>query len=57
MVLTGDVALYNEYLPGNPHAARLEKKVEDIYKELCDEPLPTGRYYITLTVDGVITDT
>merc|ERR1711862_673550 len=57
MVLSGEVALYNGYLPGDPHQARLDKKVEDIYKELCEAEFPTGRYYVVLTVDGVITDT
>jgi len=55
MVLCGDLAIYNGYLPKNPHAARLGKKIEELVKEINPEfDLPESRYYITLTVDGVI---
>jgi ubiquitin-activating enzyme E1 len=32
MVTCGEVALYNAYLPGNKHAARLSEKIEDVYR-------------------------
>ena len=57
MVLSGVAAIYNGNLPGDPQKARLDRKIEDIYKELNECDFPTGRYYIVLTVDGVITDT
>jgi len=34
MVTCGDVALYNAYLPGNKHAARLTQSIEEVYKTI-----------------------
>ena len=34
MVACGRLALYNAYLPGNKHKARLDRKIEDVYAEI-----------------------
>ena len=36
MVTCGQIALYNAYLPGNKHADRKTKKVEEVYKEIAE---------------------
>ena len=57
MITTGNIALYNAYLPNNKHASRLPMKVEDIFREMSDLGLPGGRYYLILEVGGSIKDT
>ena len=37
LVSCGQYAVYNAYLPGNKHAPRLEKKVEDVYVQVSEE--------------------
>jgi len=54
MVTCGDVALYNAYLPGNKHAARLTQKIEDIYAQVSQKPIPEGRRYLRIDVGGSI---
>lgn len=54
LITIGTVLLYNAYLPGNKHGARLPKKVEDIYREISQKDLPAGRKYVVLEVGGVI---
>ena len=48
LLSSGTLALYNSYLPGKKHAPRLERKIEDVFKEI-GAPL-AGRNYITLEV-------
>jgi hypothetical protein len=36
MINCGVLTIYNAYLPGNTHADRLPKKVEDVYKEISE---------------------
>ena len=57
LVSCGDFAMYNSYLPGGKHKARLAKKIEDVYKEISEEPLPVGRYYLRLELGGAVKDT
>jgi hypothetical protein len=52
MVTCGNVAVYNAYLPGN--APRLEKKIEDIVKDLSGKDLPAGREYLVLETGGIV---
>lgn len=54
MVTCGSVAIYNMYLPGNRHAPRLPKKMEDINKEITGKDQPEGRNYLILETGGVI---
>lgn len=58
LVSSGTFALYNGYLPGNKHAARLARNIEDVYFELCgkDNPLPEGRTYLSLDIAGETLD-
>jgi hypothetical protein len=56
LVSAGNYALYNSYLPGNKHKARLQMKVEDVYKEVSDEPLVGGRKYIQMELGGSCKD-
>jgi ubiquitin-activating enzyme E1 len=50
LVSCGRLALFNAYLPGNKHKPRLERKIEDIYREISDEPIPEGRRYLILDI-------
>ena len=52
----GNYALYNAYLPGNKHKARLQQKVEDVYNQVSEEKLPPGRKYIQLEIGGCVKD-
>jgi len=54
MVTCGEVALYNAYLPGNKHAPRLTRSIEDVYREISKEPIPAGRKYLRIDVGGSI---
>jgi len=52
LVSSGNYSLYNSWLPGGKHAARLNRPIEDVYGEVCSEPLPKTRNYICLEVGG-----
>jgi len=54
MLTCGKFALYNSYLPGNKHADRLPRKVEEVFKEIAEEDFPTGRYYMILEACGEV---
>lgn len=56
MVTCGSVAIYNMYLPGNRHAPRLPKKIEDINQEITGKDQPEGRNYLILETGGCIID-
>jgi hypothetical protein len=40
--------------PLNKHADRLGRKVEDLYKEKSDLPIPDGRNYLKLEFAGSV---
>lgn len=48
--------LYNAFLPGNKHAARMPMQVKAVFDEVISKelPLPTGRTYLTLQVAGAM---
>lgn len=52
LVSSGQFSLYNSWLPGGKHAARLNRPIEDVYGEVCTEALPATRNYICLEVGG-----
>jgi ubiquitin-activating enzyme E1 len=54
LVSSGKVALYNSYLPGNKHAVRRPRHIEDVYREIAEEPIPAGRYYLALELGGEV---
>lgn len=54
LVSCGTFALYNAYLPGNKHAARLTEKIEDVYLKISEAPLHPTRYYLQLELGGAI---
>lgn len=56
LVSAGNFALYNAYLPGNKHKARLEQKVEDIYTTVSEKPIPPTKYYVQLELGGCVLD-
>lgn len=37
LVSCGTYAIYNAYLPGNKHASRLTRPIEEVYSEICKE--------------------
>lgn len=52
LVSCGKIALFNAYLPGKKHDARLPKRIEDVYREISDEPIPDSRRYLAIEVGG-----
>jgi len=57
LVSSGKVALYNAYLPGNKHAVRRPRLIEEVFREIAtEEPIPEGRYYLPLELGGEVID-
>lgn len=52
MVTCGQIALYNAYMPGGKHAARLPMTIEKLYSDTSAEPIPAGRKYLVLEIGG-----
>lgn len=52
LVSSGKVALYNGYLPGNKHGVRRPRNMEDVYREIAEDPIPEGRSYLAIEVGG-----
>ena len=52
LLSSGKAFLYSDYLPGNKHAVRKPRLIEDVYREICDEKIPDTRYYLALEVGG-----
>jgi ubiquitin-activating enzyme E1 len=52
LVSSGKVALFNGYLPGNKHAVRRPRNIEDVYREISEDPIPEGRRYLALELGG-----
>ena len=48
LISSGKVALYNGYLPGNKHAVRLPRNIEDVYREIAEDAIPESRAYLAL---------
>ena len=41
-------------MPGNKHAPRLARAIEDVYSEFTQTPIPAGRRYLKVNVMGNI---
>jgi len=55
MLSVGTLALYNGYLPGNKHANRLTRKVEDVFQEVeKDKDHDESKRYIALDVGAAL---
>lgn len=54
LISAGKVCVYNQYLPGQKHAPRLERTIEDIYREISEEPIPEGRHWLPLEFGGEV---
>lgn len=54
LVSCGRFAMYNAYLPGNKHAHRLEKKVEDVYVTISEEELDASKNWLHLELGGAV---
>lgn len=52
LVSSGKVALYNGYLPGNKHAVRRPRLIEDVYREIAEDQIPDSRNYLAVEVGG-----
>lgn len=50
MLACGKICLYNEYLPGNKHAARRPRKIEEVYQEISEEEIEKN--YLILELGG-----
>jgi len=51
-VSSGKVALFNGYLPGGKHNVRKPRLIEDVYREISEEPIPEGRRYLAIEIGG-----
>ena len=56
MIACGKLALFNSYLPGGKHEPRRARIIEEVYREISDEPIPDGRDYLILELGGETTD-
>jgi len=56
MIASGKICMYNEYLPGNKHAARKPRIIEEVYKEIAEEEFSEGRNYMILELGGETLD-
>ena len=54
LVSSGKIALFNGYLPGNKHGVRMPRYIEEVYREISDEPIPEGRRYLALELGGEV---
>jgi ubiquitin-activating enzyme E1 len=54
LISAGKVCIYNQYLPGQKHAPRLARTVEDVYREISEEPIPEGRHWLPLEFGGEV---
>lgn len=56
LVSSGKIALFNDYLPGNKHSVRRPRLIEDVYREISDEPIPDTRNYLAIELGGEVID-
>ena len=54
MVSVGTLAIYNSYLPGGKHKARLPLKIEDIHAEINPKGVIEGKTYIILDIGAAL---
>lgn len=54
MLSVGNLALYNEYLPGKKHAPRLSQKIEDVHAKVNPAGVIEGKNYICLDVGACL---
>jgi hypothetical protein len=54
LVSSGKYAIFNAYLPGNKHASRLTRPIEEVYSEIAEEghKIPPARNYMIIEVSG-----
>lgn len=54
LVSSGKYAIFNSYLPGNKHAPRLTRPIEEVYDEIAEAELktPATRNYLIIEVSG-----
>ena len=54
LVSCGKYAIYNAYLPGNKHASRLTRPIEDVFNEIAEAEfkIPPTRNYLVIEVSG-----
>lgn len=54
LVSSGKYAIYNAYLPGNKHASRLTRPIEEVYAEIAEpgHEIPATRNYLVIEVSG-----
>ena len=56
LLASGTLALYNSYLPGNKHEARMPMKIEDIYNSIAEIKMPASRTNMALDISGETQD-
>jgi ubiquitin-activating enzyme E1 len=52
LVSSGKVALFNGYLPGGKHNVRKPRRIEEVYREIAEDPIPENRSYLALEIGG-----
>ena len=54
LLTAGRFSMYNSYLPGNKHAPRLERKIEELYQQIAEEEIPMSRNWIHIELGGTV---
>ena len=54
LVSSGKMALFNSYLPGGKHEPRRQREIAEVYREISDDPIPEGRYYLIMEIGGEV---
>lgn len=54
LITCGKMALFNSYLPNKKHDPRRVREISEVYREISDEPIPTGRKYLVLEIGGEV---
>jgi len=54
LIAAGDYAMYNSYLPGNKHATRLPKKIEEVFEEIDGKPIGAHKNNLVLQLAGSV---
>jgi ubiquitin-activating enzyme E1 len=54
MVSLGNLALYNQYLPNQKHAPRLQMLIEDVHAQVNPDGVIEGKHYIALDIGAAL---
>jgi hypothetical protein len=52
MISVGQFTIFNQYLPNNKHKGRLTQRIEKVYEEIDEKPIPSAKNYLAVVVMG-----